>query len=38
MKVLIAVLFVIFLAGCNEEQLTCTPDAVFINSCDGWKI
>ena len=20
----------------EHKQLTCTPDAVFINSCDGW--
>ena len=34
---------VTLLAGCSEfeammeeRRLTCTPDAVFTNSCDGW--
>jgi len=34
-----------FLTGCSEfktlmeeKQLTCTPDAVFTNSCDGWEV
>jgi len=36
---------VTLLAGCSEfesimkeKQLTCTPDAVFTNSCDGWEV
>jgi len=40
---LVLVLAVYLLAGCSEfgaimeeRRLTCTPDAVFINSCDGW--
>jgi len=36
---------VTLLAGCSEfeammeeRRLTCTPDAVFTNSCDGWEV
>ncbi len=41
--IIVVQLMVALLSGCSEfktlmeeKQLTCTPDAVFINSCDGW--
>ena len=41
--IIVVQLMVALLSGCSEfktlmeeKQLTCTPDAVFTNSCDGW--
>jgi uncharacterized protein YceK len=43
--IIVVQLMVALLSGCSEfktlmeeKQLTCTPDAVFTNSCDGWKV